>query len=59
MKGQCVHNVRFGTQTKIMMTTKRARERERKRESERIKARMDIDYNGMVFDKLFAPFVRQ
>lgn len=20
---------------------------------------MDIDYNGMVFDKLFAPFVRQ
>lgn len=20
---------------------------------------MDMDYNGMVFDKLFAPFVRQ
>lgn len=30
-----------------------------KAREERIKARMDMNYNGMVFDKLFAPFVRQ
>lgn len=54
----------YSTQKKIIMTIKRIeQEKERKREMEGCEGHIGeyghTDYNGMVFDKLFAPFVRQ